>query len=138
MAKKIDITREPPIDIYQGRGRYIRICVALLALVAGGGLLMAYVILAAAPRSAALENAALALIVVPAFVFVYFAEKLKAYKQLSPQEQEKLAALREHHPQIAAYFVRVALQGREPIRAEYEAARDRAFELGREKAEDEG
>ena len=128
---KIDLTRKPPADIFRHRGTYIRISLVLLALVLCGGLLMVYGIVAAPPQSGTLETVILALFVGPAVVFVYVGEKLKGYKRLSPAQKEELAALGRQHPEIAAYCAQVAAAGREPILAEYEAAKDRADELAR-------
>jgi len=120
----IDFTREPPTDIFRDRPRHIRISAALLALVVCGMLLMAYGFFGAGPHGEYLETAALTLFVAPALVFAYFGAKLKDYKRLGPNEKKELAALGGRHPEIAAYCAKVAALGREPVHAEYEAAKE--------------
>jgi len=122
---KIDITREPPVDIYRGRGKHLWIAGALLALAGCGILLAAYAIFSDTPFSARLEDAALALFAGPGLVFVYFAAKLQAYKGLSPEQEKELAELGRQHPEIATYCALVAKAGRKVVFAEYEACKDR-------------
>ena len=121
---KIDITDKPPEDIFKDRGKYIRIAVALLSLVVCGILLAVYGIVADIPQSDTLETASLVLIVAPGLVFVYFGQKLQAYKRLNPEQKKKLADLGRQHPEIAAYCALVEKTGRQPIFAEYEACLD--------------
>ncbi|MDH5297831.1 MAG: hypothetical protein OEV91_02315 [Desulfobulbaceae bacterium] len=125
---KIDITRQPPADIYRGRGKYIWISIALLSLVVCGGGLMIYGIVSDTPPGENLETLALALFVGPAVVFVYYGGKLNAYKGLNPVQKKELADLGRKHAEIAAYCAWVAEAGREPIYAEYEACKDRGEE----------
>lgn len=122
---EIDITREPPADIYRERPKYLRIAVALLALAGCGILLAAYAIFSDTPFSSKLEDAALALFAGPGLVFVYFAAKLQAYKGLSPEQEKELVELGRKHSEIATYCALVAKAGRKVIFAEYEACRDR-------------
>lgn len=121
---KIDISRRPPADIYRGRSTMLRVCLALLLLAACGTILMIYGFVADTPPSAFQENTAVVLIVAPGLAFFYFAEKLKAYKGLSPKERGKLAELARQHAEIAAYCAQVHEAGREPVLAEYEACKD--------------
>ncbi|MGV1098597.1 hypothetical protein ACUUL3_04210 [Thiovibrio sp. JS02] len=120
---KIDITREPPADIYRDLGKYFRISIALLSLVAFGLLLMVYGMVRGGPRTELLETVSLILFVGPGLLFFYFGGKLKAYKGLVPEQQRELAALGRKHPQVAVYCSLVAKQGRAPIFAEYEACK---------------
>lgn len=126
---QIDISREPPADIYQGRTRYLWIAGTLLALAVAGGLLAAYAIFSTTPYSERLENAALALIAGPGLLFAYFGEKLQAYKRLNPAQEKELAAMARLHPEIAAYCGQVAKAGRAPVLAEFEACQARAEQL---------
>jgi hypothetical protein len=121
---KIDLTREPPADIFRDRGKYILVSVVLLALALGGLALIAYGFLSEAPTSETLETVALTLFVGSAVVFVYFGSKLQAYKKLNPAQEKELAELRGKHPEIAAYCERLAQAGRRPIHAEYEAFKE--------------
>jgi hypothetical protein len=121
----IDITREPPVDIYRDRGKYLRIALALLALSGSGMLLAAYAIFSDTPFSERLETLALSLFVAPALVFVYYGGKLQAYKRLNENEKKELLALGRKHSEIAAYCDLVAKAGREVVFAEYEACKDR-------------
>ena len=84
----IDITQAPPTDIFRDRGKHLWISIALLSLAACGMLLILYVIFADAPQSDTLETTALSLFVGPALIFVYFGEKLKAYKKLGPEQKK--------------------------------------------------
>ena len=130
---KIDITREPPVDIFRDRGKYLRISAVLLSLVVCGLLLVVYGVVSDIPQSDTLETAALILIVIPGLVFVYFGQKLQAYKRLNPEQKKKLADLGRIHPEIATYCALVAKIGREPIFAEYEACKDRVEDLARKR-----
>ncbi|MBI5556112.1 MAG: hypothetical protein HY885_00580 [Deltaproteobacteria bacterium] len=127
---KIDITHEPPADIFQDRGKYLRISAALLSLVFCGMLLIVYVLFADAASSKNLETAGLALFIGPALIFVYFCEKLQDYKKLNPDQKKELAALGQKHPEIATYCGLVAKANREPVFAEYEASKEWAEDSG--------
>ncbi len=118
---KIDITREPPADIFRNRGKYRLIAIVLLALSGCGMLLAAYAIFSDTPHSEKLETAAFTLFVGPILVFSYFGEKLQAYKRLTPDQEKELADLGREHPEIRAYCVLAAEARRQPILAEYEA-----------------
>jgi hypothetical protein len=121
---KIDITREPPNDIYRDRGKYLRICIALLSLVLCGTLLMGYGIFSDNTWSETLNTTGLILFIGPALTFVYFSDKLIAYKKLGPDQKNELADLGRKHPEISTYCGLVAKEGRAPIFAEYEACKD--------------
>lgn len=122
---KIDITCEPPADIYRERPKYLWIAGALLALAGCGILLAAYAIFSDTPFSSKLEDAALALFAGPGLIFVYFAAKLQAYKGLSPEQEKELVELGRKHPEIATYCTLVAKAGRKVVFAEFEACKDR-------------
>ncbi len=134
---KIDIAGEPPVDIFQDRGRYIWFSVASLAFVLCGVLLAVYAIFYSTAPSETLETVSLVLFVGPGLFFAYFAEKLQAYKRLTPQQTKELAALARKHAEIAAYCAQVAKAGRLPILAEYEACEARSVELNRDILEEQ-
>jgi hypothetical protein len=120
---KIDITKEPPVDIFRDRGKHLRISFVLLALVLCGGGLIVYGLVSDTPQNEFLETLVLALFVVPAMAFVYFGEKLQDYKKLNPGQQKELADLGRKHPEITTYCALVAKQGRVIVHAEYEACK---------------
>jgi len=126
---KIDITHEPPHDIYRDRPKHFWICLALLSLVGCGALLMGYGIFSDTSRSETLNTAGLTLFIGPALIFVYFSEKLKGYKRLGPDQKKELADLGRKHAEVSTYCGLVAKEGREPIFAEYEACKDWAEDL---------
>lgn len=128
----IDITATPPADIFRHRRRTLWLAGLFLGLAGGGGLLALYAIYSTAPYSRTLEDVALGLLVGPGLVFVYFGEKLQAYKKLTPAQEKELAALSQKHPEIAAYCSLLSRSGRAPILAEFEACQARAEELSRE------
>lgn len=117
----IDITAAPPADIFQDRARYIWLSVASLTFAVCGVLLAVYALFFGPAPNETLETFSLVLFVGPGLFFVYFAEKLQAYKRLTPQQTKELADLGRAHPEIAAYCALVAKAGRPPILAEYEA-----------------
>ncbi|RJX27685.1 MAG: hypothetical protein C4531_13305 [Desulfurivibrio sp.] len=121
---KIDITREPPTDVYRNRGKYILIAIVLLSLAVCGILLMVYGFVSDTPPSDTLEKAALTLLLGPALIFVYFGGKLRAYIRMNQAEKKELDELCRKHAEIAAYCGQVARQGREPILAEYHACQE--------------
>jgi hypothetical protein len=112
--------------------------VASLGLALCGVLLAVYAIFFNAAPSETLETAALVLFVGPGLLFVYFAEKLQAYKRLTPQQAKELAEWARNHAEIATYCALVAKAGRLPILAEYEACEARADELSRDTPEKQG
>lgn len=129
---KIDITREPPADIFRNRGKYLWTFIALLALGVCGVLLGVYAILSDTGYYENLETTSLALFVVVALLITYIGEKLQAYKSLTPDQKKELADLGRKHPEIEAYCALVTKAGRQLIRAEYEVCQTRAEEVSRQ------
>lgn len=121
---KIDITGPPPVDIFRDRKKHLLASIVLLTLVGLGLTLMLYGVLTDTQVSEIVENVALALLVGPAVVFTYYGSKLNDYKGLSVSQKKELADLSRKHAKIAAYCVRVGLQKRQMIHAEYEACVD--------------
>jgi len=134
---KIDIRREPPVDIFRNRGKYSRIFIALLALVVCGMLVIAYAVLAELQYNEKLESLALAFYVGAGVAIFYYGEKLQAYKKLTPAQEVELADLGRKHSAIGIYCSLVAKSGRKPIWAEYEACQNLAEELNREATPEE-
>jgi len=118
---KIDITREPPADIFRNRSRYLRIFVMLLALTLIGVLVVVYILVSGMSYYDSLETVALAFYVVAGVAIFYVGEKLQASGRLNPQQEKELADLRRRHPEINDYCALVAKAGRKPIKAEYDA-----------------
>jgi len=118
---KIDITREPPVDIFRNRGKYLWTFIALLFLGGCGVLLGGYAILSDTPYYENLETVSLGLFVMVALLITYIGEKFQAYKSLSPDQKKELVDLGLKHPEIELYCTLVTRTGRQPIRAEYEA-----------------
>jgi hypothetical protein len=117
----IDITREPPTDIFRNRSRYRLFTFVSLGLSVCGLLLAAYAILSTASHSELLETVAFSLFVGPALAFGYFGEKLRAYKRLTPMEEKELADMNLKHAEIKVYCDLVAKAGRQPTSAEFES-----------------
>ncbi|MCG2745999.1 MAG: hypothetical protein L6365_00530 [Desulfobulbaceae bacterium] len=134
---KIDITREPPTDIFRDRGKYLRIFMALLSLAVSGMLLMVYGFVSDTPQSDTLEKTSLALLVAPSVVFGYFGGKLRAYIRLNPRQKKILADLCRKHAEISTYCGLVAKEGREPILAEYHACQDWAEDVSNKRKQAE-
>ncbi len=65
-------------------------------------------------------NTAFGLFVSAGFVFVYYMEELKEYKEIAPSEQGKAAGFAREHPEVAEYLQKVAATGRELVAMEYE------------------
>ena len=118
-----------PADIARRRQSYIRILIALLGLVGVAILLAVYGVLSDTAHADQLETVALVLFVGPGFAFVYFAEKLQAYKMVTPDQEKELAGLCRDHPDIADYCKRLAELSRKPMLAEYEACKAHGDEL---------
>ncbi len=123
---KIDITREPPADIFRNRGKYLWTFIALLTLGGCGVLLGVYAILSETMYYEKLETASLTIFVGAALLIFYIGEKLQAYKSLTPDQKKELADMVQKHPEIKVYCALVTKAGRQPIRAEYEACQTRA------------
>ncbi|MBU0675699.1 MAG: hypothetical protein KJ950_13740 [Proteobacteria bacterium] len=122
---KIDITQNPPADLFRKRRPYIRVATVLLVLVLCGVSLGLYGIFTDKPYGVLLEDVALGLFVVPSIIFVYFGGKLQAYKKLSVEQTKELDGFRQDDPVIDAYCAKVVASGRKPVMAEYEACKDR-------------
>lgn len=118
---KIDITGQPPVDIFKDRPKHLWSSVILLSLAGCALLIMAYGILSDVQQSEMLENISLALLVGSAIVFTYSGAKLNAYKGLSDAQKNNLARLGRKYAEIDRYCKLVEQQGRQPIHAEYEA-----------------
>jgi hypothetical protein len=121
---KIDITREPPADIFQHRRRYLLGFIVFLILVSCSLFLMVYEIVSDMPQNKKLEDATLGFFVVSGVFFSFFGAKMNHYKRLGPKQKKELDDLGRKHPEIATYCALVEKQGREPIWAEYEACED--------------
>ncbi len=130
---KIDITREPPADIFRYRGKYLWSFIALLALGTCGILLGVYAIFSDTHYYEKLETASLAIFVGSALLISYTGEKLQAYKNLSPDQVTELADMVQKHPEIETYCTLVMKAGRQPIRAEFEACQTMAEKRDRKK-----
>jgi len=126
----IDVTNAPPHDLFRNRGKYLRFAGLFLILAVCGILLGVYSVVSAVPYSQTLEDIALGLIVGPGLVFVYFAEKLMAYRRLSQEQGRELAILVQKHPEVAAYCAQVAKVNRRVVAAEFEACQALAEKLG--------
>jgi len=118
---KIDITRDPPADIFLKRSRYLRIFVMLLALTLFGVLVVVYILVSGMSYYDFLETVALAFYVVAGVAIFYVGEKIQASGRLTPQQEKELADLRRRHPEINNYCALVAKAGRKPVQAEYDA-----------------
>jgi hypothetical protein len=118
---KIDITREPPADIFRDRVKYIALFCIFLTLAAIGMSLGGYAILSDTRYYDLLETVSLVLFVGASPVIFYFGEKLQKYKRLTLEEENELADLVLAHAEIKVYCGLVAKAGRQPIKAEYEA-----------------
>lgn len=128
---KIDITKEPPVDIFRHRGKFKLIACSCLLLSACGILLAAYAVFSDTPHSEKLESVAFSLFIGPALVFSYFGEKLQGYKRLTTEQEEELADFTRRYPEIKSYRELVARAGRPPILAEFEACQAWAEDIRR-------
>jgi hypothetical protein len=127
----IDITREPPVDIFRNRSKYSLLAIASLALSICGMLLAAYAIFSDMPHSKKLETVAFTLFVGPGLVFSYFGQKLQSYKKLTPEQEKELAIMVRRHSEVNAYCDLVLKAGRQMTHAEYEACQGWADEANR-------
>ena len=121
---KIDITHEPPADIFRNRGKYLWSFIILLILSGGGVLLGVYAIFSDTIYYENLETASLATFVGAAVLISYIGEKLQAYKSLTLNQKKELADMVRKHPKIEAYCALVTKACRQPIRVEYEACQN--------------
>ena len=120
---KIDITHEPPADIFRNKGKYAMLLIASIVLASCGLGLAAYSILSNSPHNATLEMVAFAIIVVSVAGFSFSGEKLQAFKRLTSDQMKELADLGLEHPEIKTYCTLVAKGGRQPIMGEYDACK---------------
>lgn len=118
---KIDITCEPPADIFRNRGKYLWAFILLLILGSCGVLLGVYAILSDTRYYENLETVSLALFVGAALLISYVGEKFQAYKSLTPDQKKEVVDLGWKHPEIEVYCALVSKAGRQLIKAEYEA-----------------
>ncbi len=109
---KIDITREPPADIFRNRGKYLWTFIALLTLGSCGVLLGVYAIFSDTQYYENLETASLAIFVGAALLISYIGEKLQAHKSLTPNQIKELADMVQKHPEIEAYCTLIMKEGR--------------------------
>jgi len=128
---KIDITHEPPADIFLNRGKYLWSFIILLILGGGGVLLGVYTIFSDTMYYENLETASLAILVGAAVLISYMGEKLQAYKSLTLDQKKELADMVRTHPEIEVYCALVTKAGRQPIRAEYEVCQNWAEDENR-------
>jgi len=119
----INITRDPPADVFQTKSKYRRIIQYLLALIVCAILLAGYQIVFGSTHGDLLENIALVLFVGPALVFFYFVEQLHDYKMLSSEQEKEMEEFCRQDLDIAAYCAKVALMGRNLVKAEYDACK---------------
>lgn len=124
----IDVTQDPPVDVFQAKKKYLRIIPYLLGLVVCGILLAVFLVVFGSVYGDILENVALALFVGPGLVFFYFAEKLHDFKALSPQEEREVEEFCQQDPDIAAYCLKVSMMDRRLIKAEYDGFKSRIGE----------
>ena len=130
---KIDITQEPPADIFRNKGNYVLLIIASLVLMSCGLGLAAYIILSDTPPNGKLEMVAFAIIVGSVPIFSYSGEKLQAYKRLTSDQMKELADWSRKHPEINTFCALVAKAGRQPIMAEYEACQALAEDVDEKK-----
>lgn len=120
---RINIKEPPPKDIYQGRGKYIRLSVFFMALVFCGAGLAVYAIVYDTNYYDLLEKIAMTVFFGASMLFAYFAGKLQHYKSLVQQQQKELADWRRLYPEVASYCEQLDGAGRHPVLAEYEACK---------------
>ena len=119
----INITQDPPADVFQTKSKYRRIIPYLLALIACAILLAGYQIVFGSAHGDLLEDIALGLFVGPALVFFYYVEKLHDYKTLSPQQEMEIKDFCRQDQDVAAYCAKVAMMDRKIVKAEYDACK---------------
>ncbi|MHB1014713.1 MAG: hypothetical protein ACYC2W_05470 [Desulfurivibrionaceae bacterium] len=125
----INITQDPPADVVETKKRYLRIIPYLLALIFCGILLAVFQVVFGSPHGDLVENTALVLFVGPGLAFFYFAEKLHDHKALSPKQEKEIEGFCRQDHLIAAYYAKVSLLDRKPIKAEYDAFKARVEDL---------
>lgn len=119
----INITQDPPADVFQTKRKYRRIIPFLPALIVCAILLAVFQIVFGSAHGDLLENIALVLFVGPALVFFYCVEKLHDYKTLSPQQEKEMEEFCRQDHDIAAYCTKVSMMERKLVKAEYDACK---------------
>jgi predicted membrane channel-forming protein YqfA (hemolysin III family) len=119
----INITQDPPADVFQAKKKYRRIIPYLLALIVCAILLAAFQVVFGSVYGDLLENIALGLFVAPALAFFYFAEMLHDYKTLSPQQEKEMEEFCRQDQDVAAYCAKVSMMKRKFVKAEYDACK---------------
>ncbi len=119
----INITQDPPADVFQTKRKYRRIIPYLLALIVCAILLAVFKVISGSAHGDLLENIALVFFVGPALVFFYCVEKLHDYKTLSLQQEKEIEEFCRQDHDIAAYCAKVAMMGRKMVKAEYDACK---------------
>ncbi len=119
----INITQDPPADVFQAKRKYRCIIPYLLALIFCAILLAGYQIVFGSTHGDLLENIALVFFVGPALVFFYCVEKLHDYKTLSPQQEKEMEDFCWQDHDIATYCAKVSTIGRKLVKAEYDACK---------------
>jgi len=120
----INITQDPPADIFQTKRKYRRIILFLPALIFCAILLAVFQVVFGSAHGDLLENIALVLFVGPALVFYYFVEQLHDYKTLSPKQEREMEEFCRQDHDIAAYCVRVSMMDRKLVKAEYDVCKE--------------
>jgi predicted membrane channel-forming protein YqfA (hemolysin III family) len=119
----INITQDPPADVFQTKKKYRRIIPYLLAMIFCAILLAGYQIVFGSIHGTVIENIALVFFVGPALVFFYCVEKLHDYKTLSPEQEKEMEDFCRQDHDIAAYCAKVSMMGRKLVKAEYDACK---------------
>ena len=119
----INITQDPPADVFQTKRKYRRIIPFLLALIFCAILIAVFQVVFGSAHGDLLENIALVLFVAPALVFFYFTEKLHDYKTLSPEQEREMEEFCRQDQDVAAYCAKVSMMDRKPVKAEYDACK---------------
>jgi hypothetical protein len=119
----INITQDPPADVFLTKRKYQRIIPYLLAMIFCAILLAGYQIVIGSTHGYLIENIALVFFVGPALVFFYCVEKLHDYKTLSPQQEKEMEQFCRQDHDIAAYCAKVSMMDRKLVKAEYDACK---------------
>jgi predicted membrane channel-forming protein YqfA (hemolysin III family) len=119
----INITQDPPADVFQTKSKYRRIIPYLLAMIFCAILLAGYQIVFGSIHGTVIENIALVFFVGPALVFFYCVEKLHDYKTLSSEQEKEMEKFCKQDQDIAAYCAKVSMMGRKLVKAEYDACK---------------
>lgn len=126
---KIDISQEPPIDIFKDQRKLIIVFSILIGLACVGILIGAYAILSNS-ANASLETWALVFFVAPAPFATFFGEKLQKYKRLTPPQVQKLSLISDEYTEVQTYLDAVKQLNRRLTRVEYQACVDWVEDLG--------